>query len=74
MCQTVTLKLADGRTVGKALEFPRDKPEYGRAQIEKKFHDLSAGVLSEAKRAGLIEVIDRLETLDDITELSRRLY
>ncbi|NNM01365.1 MAG: MmgE/PrpD family protein, partial [Gammaproteobacteria bacterium] len=63
MCQTVTLKLANGTTVSKALEFPRDKPDYGRAQIENKFHDLSSGVLSEEKRAGLIEVIDRLETL-----------
>jgi hypothetical protein len=45
MCQTVKLTLDDGKEISRNIEFPKDKPDYGRKKIEKKFHDLSAGVM-----------------------------
>lgn len=74
MRQTVSLTLNDGSTVVREMEFPRDKPEYGEVQIEKKFEDLSAGVMDEVKRNKLKQCISGIETLSDINELSACLY
>jgi len=74
MCQTVRLTLKDGQELSRNIEFPKDKPAYGRMEIEKKFHDLSAGVMDESKRTKLQNTIDRIDELDDITELTSCLY
>jgi 2-methylcitrate dehydratase PrpD len=74
MCQTVSLTLNDGKVLTREIEFPRDKPEYGAKEIEKKFNDLSAGVLSEEKQKKLKQMIGKIEELDDISELSACLY
>ena len=74
MCQTVKLILNDGSELTKSLEFPKDKPDYGQAEIEKKFNDLAAGVMDEDRRMKLRELINRIDQLDDITELANCLY
>lgn len=74
MCQTIQLTLDNGKKLIRSIEFPRDKPDYGRAEIEKKFHDLSAGVMNEDKRTKLKNIIDRIDSLDDITEFTSYLY
>ena len=74
MCQTIKLTLSDGLTLERSIEFPRDKPDYGRTEIEKKFHDLSNGVMDEAKRKKLKNMIDKIDELDDINELTRCLF
>jgi 2-methylcitrate dehydratase PrpD len=74
MCQTVKLTLDDGKEISRNIEFPKDKPDYGRKEIEKKFHDLSAGVMDEGKRTRLQNTIDRIDELDDINELTTCLY
>jgi 2-methylcitrate dehydratase PrpD len=70
MCQTVKLTLNNGSELSRSIEFPKDKPDYGRREIEKKFHDLSSGVMNEKKRNKLVTMIDRIDELDDITELT----
>jgi 2-methylcitrate dehydratase PrpD len=70
MCQSVKLTLSDGMVLERSIEFPRDKPDYGRTEIEKKFHDLSNGVMDEAKRTKLKNMIDKIDELDDINELT----
>jgi 2-methylcitrate dehydratase PrpD len=74
MCQTVKLTLDNGKELVRSVEFPRDKPDYGRVEIEKKFHDLSSGVMDEAKRTKLKDMIDKIDQLDDINELTRCMY
>lgn len=71
--QSVELVLAGGRTVRRDIEFPRDKPAYGRPEIERKFEELSAGVLDEGRRARVRSTIDALDTLDDVGELAAAL-
>lgn len=73
MCQTVKLTLEDGSELVKSLEFPKDKPEYGQPEIEKKFKDLTAGVMDENKQEQLRSSIARIDELDDISELCRYL-
>ena len=67
--QSVELSLRDGGTVRREIEFPRDKPAYGRPELEAKFEVLARGVLDEAKRSRLREAIDGLAELDDVSSL-----
>jgi 2-methylcitrate dehydratase PrpD len=68
--QTVEIGLKDGRTVRRRIEFPRDKPSYGKPEIEAKFEDLAGGVLDDGKRARLREALDELDALGDVSTLS----
>ena len=38
--QTVEIALADGRLLQREIEFPGDKPPYGKPEVEQKFEDL----------------------------------
>ena len=67
--QTVAIALADGRLLQRQIEFPRDKPQYGKPEVEQKFEDLAEGLLDAARRASVRAAIDRLETVDDVNEL-----
>jgi 2-methylcitrate dehydratase PrpD len=67
--QSVEIRLHDGRAVSRAIEFPRDKPAYGRPELEAKFEALARGVLDEAKRARLRAALDGLAELDDVSRL-----
>jgi 2-methylcitrate dehydratase PrpD len=67
--QAVEISLRDGGTVRREIEFPRDKPAYGRPELEAKFEALAGGVLDEAKRVRLREAIDGLAELDDVSRL-----
>jgi hypothetical protein len=67
--QAVEITLRDGRTVRRAIEFPRDKPAYGKPELEAKFEAL-ASVLDEAKRARLRDALEGLAELDDVSRLA----
>jgi 2-methylcitrate dehydratase PrpD len=71
--QSVEIALRDGRTMRRAIEFPRDRPAYGRAQIEAKFEALASGVLDAGKRARLREALESLAELDDVSRLAELL-
>lgn len=71
--QAVEIALRDGRTVRRETEFPRDRPAYGRAEIEAKFEALASGALGDVKRARLREALDGLEALDDVSRLAELL-
>jgi 2-methylcitrate dehydratase PrpD len=71
--QSVEIALGDGRRVSRAIEFPRDKPAYGRPELEAKFEALARGVLDDDKRARLREALDGLAELDDVSGLAELL-
>lgn len=73
MCFDITVKLKDGRTLEKNSEFARDKPILGRPEIEAKFRKLAALILSEDRVNDIVETIDRLEELEDVSVLARLL-
>jgi 2-methylcitrate dehydratase PrpD len=68
--QTVEIALRDGRTLRRAVEFPRDKPSYGQAELEAKFEALASGVLDDQRRTRLREVLDALAELEDVSRLA----
>ena len=69
MRQSVAITLSDGRRFERQIEFPRDKPEYGKAQIEKKMDDLAGGVLDVAKITALKQACATLEEASNLDEL-----
>lgn len=72
--QTLVIALRDGRSLERSIEFPRDRPPYGRAELEAKFHALAEGVIDETGRADIIDAIGSLETLSDLGELAAQLH
>jgi 2-methylcitrate dehydratase PrpD len=66
--QAVAITLPDGRLLQREIEFPRDKPPFGKREVEQKLEDLAAGRLDAARRKGVRAAIDRLEHLDDVNE------
>jgi 2-methylcitrate dehydratase PrpD len=74
LLQTVEIALRDGRKVRRAIDFPRDKPAYGRPELEAKFEELASGVLDEGKRARLREALDGLDGIEDIRLLAALLH
>ena len=71
--QSVEITLRDGRNVRREIEFPRDRPAYGKPELEAKFEALASGVLDEAKRARLRDALDGLAELDDVRRLTELL-
>ena len=74
LLQTVELELADGRRVRREIEFPRDRPHYGRPELERKLAELARGVLDDDRRAALIGLVDDLPGLADVGELAAALH
>ena len=74
MCDEVTVILKNGRKLYRDVEFPRDKPEIGWAQLEQKFRDLAQPYLSSARIDNALAVVDKLEDCSDIAQLVSLLH
>jgi 2-methylcitrate dehydratase PrpD len=73
LLQSVEIALRDGRVLRREIEFPRDKPAVGRPEIERKFEELASASLDEGRRREVRQALNRLEQLEDVTELVRLL-
>ena len=69
MRQSVAITLRDGSRRERQLEFPRDKPDYAKPQIEAKMDDLAAGVLAPGQITALKTACDELEEASDLTAI-----
>ncbi len=74
MIFSVAIETRDGKRFDKAVEFPRDKPEFGRPEVEKKFRELAATCLAERKINQIEDMINNLDRVDDVTKLVQLLY
>ena len=68
---TVTIHLRDGTTHSLHARFPKGGSEVPMtdAELRAKFHDCARDVLTDAARDQAIEMIDALDTLDDVRPL-----
>lgn len=73
MCYHITIALTDGKEAILETEFPRDKPDIGWSEIEKKFRELAAGSLQADSIEQVIEMVASLEKIDDIGQLAKLL-
>lgn len=72
-CFVIEVRLKDGHHIVTEVQFPRDKPVYGREQILAKLHDLASGLLPAGQLERLVDTVERLEKVPDIGELTRLL-
>lgn len=65
----VAITLKSGATVRREIEFPRDQPKLGRAEVERKFRTLAGSVLPEAQVRQAIEIVAGLDRQADLRNL-----
>ena len=70
---TIDLYLKDKTSIRTQVEYPKDKPHYGKTEVEQKFRDLAAPVLPQDRIAQVIEMVYNLEKTDNISQLLRLL-
>ncbi len=73
MCYLITITLSNDKQFVLETEFPRDKPDIGWAEIERKFRELANGSLLADAIEQVIDMVDSLEKLDDVAQLARLL-
>src|SRR5215471_143055 len=70
---TMEVKLTGGKSMKAFQQYPPGSPlnPVSRDELRKKFRKLAGTVLSQARIDQIIEKVDRLETSDDASELTR---
>jgi 2-methylcitrate dehydratase PrpD len=66
----IELVLKGGKHFKTHVEYPKDKPEFGKKEIEQKFRDLGSLSLPSHRVEQVIETVERLDQLRDISELA----
>lgn len=69
----VRIDLQDGRSVSKAIEFPRDQPRLSWSELERKFRTLAGALLPEPQIDRAIAMVDELDRQEDLSALGRAL-
>lgn len=69
----VTLTTSDGRQLAREVLLPKGEPENPLTwnQIQAKFTEWAEGVLGQDNTRAIIEQVNRLETLDDLSALTK---
>lgn len=70
----IDLFLKDGRHLHRDVEYPRDKPPFGKEEIVTKFKDLASLTLAPEQVNQVIQTVDDLEKLSDIGALASLLH
>jgi 2-methylcitrate dehydratase PrpD len=72
---TMEVKLASGKSIKAFQQYPPGSPlnPVSRGELRKKFRKLAGAVLPESQIDQIIEKVDRLETSDDASDLTRSL-
>lgn len=73
MRSRVELHMKDGRVLNSSATFPGDKPKYGRDQVIAKLRSMSDGLLPESRVAQIVDAVDGLAKLADVSSLVRLL-
>lgn len=71
MPSRVVIRMDDGKTLSETVTVPKGDPDnnLSRNEVLSKFRQLAAPVVGEGETERLIEVIDHLEGVEDISEL-----
>jgi 2-methylcitrate dehydratase PrpD len=73
MRSRVEVTLKSGQRFEQAATFPVDKPKYGHAQVVAKLAAMADGLLPPSRVAQIVETVDTLEKVPDMTRLARLL-
>jgi 2-methylcitrate dehydratase PrpD len=70
---SVSITMTSGKTVQRDIEFPRDQPRFGQAELEAKFRSLVGHQLPPSQVERIIDTVANLDTLPDVQSLMRGL-
>ena len=70
MVYSMEIDLHNGKKVTTDVEYPKDKPPFGKPEVKDKFRTLSALTLSGNRVEEIIEMVENLDELDDISALA----
>lgn len=70
---SVSITLKSGKSVSREIEFPRDQPRFGPAELEAKFRALAGTLLPAAQIDRAIEMVADLDKMDNLGPLIRTL-
>lgn len=71
---SIDIHLIGGKQISTLVEYPKDKPAYGKREVEQKFRDLAALTLPSEAIDKALQHIDNLEQLADISVLISLLH
>ncbi len=70
----IEITLKDGNKVSKRVQWPREKPHFGKKEVEQKYRDLASLVLPSEQVDRVMETVYSLETVNDISSLADLLH
>jgi 2-methylcitrate dehydratase PrpD len=68
---SIDISLTDGRCLSTHVEYPRDKPRFGAEEVRAKFRELASLTLTPKRVEQIIETVEKLEILDNVSELTK---
>ena len=71
---TIEMALKGGKQIKRRVEWPKEKPPFGKKEVEQKFRDLASLVVSADRVEQIVQTVESLETLSDISELADLLH
>jgi 2-methylcitrate dehydratase PrpD len=71
---TIEMTLKGGKQIKQRVEWPKEKPPFGRKEVEQKFRDLASLVVSSDRVEQIVQTVENLDSLPDIAELTALLH
>jgi 2-methylcitrate dehydratase PrpD len=71
---TIELIMKDGTHLKNHVEWPKDRPPFGKKEVEQKFRDLASLTLSDEQVEEVLQKVYELEKVKDITALTNILH
>ena len=69
----IEIRLKDGRQISRRVQWPKEKPPFGKKEVEQKYRDLAELVVPADRVEQIMDTVYNLENLDDISELASML-
>ena len=70
----IEITLKGGKRISRQVEWPKEKPPFGKKEVEQKYRDLASLVVPADRVEGIMETVYNLENIEDISELASLLY
>jgi 2-methylcitrate dehydratase PrpD len=71
---SIEMTLKGRKQIKRRVEWPKEKPPFGKEEVEKKFRDLASLVVPARQVEEIIHCVDNLESLDNISKLTALLH
>ena len=71
---TIEMIINGGKHLNRQIIWPKERPTFGKKEVKQKFWDLANLVVSAEQAEKILQTVEKLESLSDISELVDMLY